>query len=192
VLSWKRANRLRAEAKLRAAAFLGLVAALVRAALRRDRDLHLVCIFGAAFVITTIVMEFARGIQARKSAETGALPGQVVRLVEKNKRRYGGYIVHSGDGGALPRGPGSSVFQKAGARDRCETASRLPPVPTRSHCAAWTDHQKQNASLTTAIVDVQRNGKFLATEHPSKAFYFEIAAAHDRGALHSTRWRTCI
>jgi len=50
----------------------------------------------AAFVMTTIVLEFARGTRARKSLGTGggwwaAFTG----LVGRNRRRYGGYVVHA-------------------------------------------------------------------------------------------------
>ena len=151
-------------------AFLGVIAVLVALPFGATGVYPLVCIFGAAFVITTIVMEFARGIQARKSAETGALPGQVVSLVQKNKRRYGGYIVHAGMVVIFLGVLGSSVFQKE-AHGPLRNGESLKLGPYALTLRGVTDHQRQNASLTTAIVDVQRDGKFVATEHPSKAFY---------------------
>ncbi|HYR51412.1 MAG TPA: cytochrome c-type biogenesis CcmF C-terminal domain-containing protein, partial [Candidatus Dormibacteraeota bacterium] len=119
------------------------------------------------------------------SAETGALPGQVVRLVEKNKRRYGGYIVHSGMVVLFLGVLGSSVFQKE-AHGPLRNGESLKLGPYALTLRGVTDHQKQNASLTTAIVDVQRDGKFLATEHPSKAFYSKSQQPMTEVALHST------
>ena len=52
------------------------------------------CTF-AAFVMTTIVLEFARGTRARKSLGTGGWWAAFTGLVGRNRRRYGGYVVHA-------------------------------------------------------------------------------------------------
>ena len=49
----------------------------------------------AAFVMTTIVLEFARGTRARKSLGTGGWWAAFTGLVGRNRRRYGGYVVHA-------------------------------------------------------------------------------------------------
>jgi cytochrome c-type biogenesis protein CcmF len=49
-----------------------------------------------AFTLTTIVVEFWKGTRARARIE-GEGPGRaLVHLVERNRRRYGGYVVHAG------------------------------------------------------------------------------------------------
>lgn len=50
----------------------------------------------AAFVAATIVQEFSKGIGARRSIHGESFPRAFVRLVARNRRRYGGYIVHAG------------------------------------------------------------------------------------------------
>src|SRR5207244_3853206 len=50
----------------------------------------------AAFVAATIVQEFAKGVGARRSIHGESLPMAFVHLVARNRRRYGGYIVHAG------------------------------------------------------------------------------------------------
>jgi cytochrome c-type biogenesis protein CcmF len=50
----------------------------------------------AAFVAATIVQEFWKGIRARQSIHSESFPRAFVRLVARNRRRYGGYIVHAG------------------------------------------------------------------------------------------------
>jgi cytochrome c-type biogenesis protein CcmF len=50
----------------------------------------------AAFVAGTIVQEFYRGVRARRRMHGEALPVAFVRLIGRNRRRYGGYIVHAG------------------------------------------------------------------------------------------------
>ncbi len=54
----------------------------------------LVSFFISGFVFTTIVSEFARGVAARREGNDENVPVALVNLVRKNKRRYGGYIVH--------------------------------------------------------------------------------------------------
>ena len=48
-----------------------------------------------AFVLTTIVLEFVRGTRARKSIGTGGWWPAFSGLVARNRRRYGGYVVHA-------------------------------------------------------------------------------------------------
>jgi cytochrome c-type biogenesis protein CcmF len=47
-----------------------------------------------AFVTATIVMEFARGTAARRAIAGGSWPQALRDLVNRNRRRYGGYVVH--------------------------------------------------------------------------------------------------
>src|SRR5262249_1500595 len=46
------------------------------------------------FVAITIGLEFARGASARRAVEGGSWPRALVGLIGRNRRRYGGYIVH--------------------------------------------------------------------------------------------------
>ncbi len=49
-----------------------------------------------AFVVATIVQEFWRGARARQLLLGERWPVAVARLTAKNRRRYGGYVVHLG------------------------------------------------------------------------------------------------
>ncbi|HEY7258999.1 MAG TPA: cytochrome c-type biogenesis CcmF C-terminal domain-containing protein [Gaiellales bacterium] len=46
------------------------------------------------FVTVTIGLEFARGTAARRALAGGSIPRALVDLVGRNRRRYGGYVVH--------------------------------------------------------------------------------------------------
>ncbi len=48
------------------------------------------------FVIATIFLDFYRGGRARKEITGGSFPGALWALLTRNKRRYGGYVVHLG------------------------------------------------------------------------------------------------
>jgi cytochrome c-type biogenesis protein CcmF len=73
-----------------AVALAGMLAAGVR-------DLYAtMAITLAAFVAGTVVQEFYRGVRARRRMHHESVPVALFRLIERNRRRYGGYIVHVG------------------------------------------------------------------------------------------------
>jgi cytochrome c-type biogenesis protein CcmF len=47
-----------------------------------------------AFVTATILVEFARGTRARRALGAGSWPEAFLSLIGRNRRRYGGYLVH--------------------------------------------------------------------------------------------------
>ena len=48
------------------------------------------------FVAGTLIQELSKGVRARQSIYGEALAPAFVRLVSRNRRRYGGYVVHAG------------------------------------------------------------------------------------------------
>ena len=61
------------------------------------RDFYaLVALALAGFVAGTIGQEFYRGIRARHRMHGESAPLALARLIGRNRRRYGGYIVHAG------------------------------------------------------------------------------------------------
>ncbi len=49
-----------------------------------------------AFVLATIVQEYVRGVLARRKHNEESIPVAMSQLMQRNGRRYGGYIVHLG------------------------------------------------------------------------------------------------
>jgi cytochrome c-type biogenesis protein CcmF len=49
----------------------------------------------SAFVLGSIVFEFARGTQARRALSGEPWPRALAQLIARNRRRYGGYVVHA-------------------------------------------------------------------------------------------------
>jgi cytochrome c-type biogenesis protein CcmF len=66
--------------------------------------------FGA-FAIATVVQEFFRGTRARRAMTGDSTPAALTGLVRRNRRRYGGYIVHAGVAVALIGVAASTSFQ---------------------------------------------------------------------------------
>ena len=67
----------------------------------------------AAFAVAVALQELWRGTQARRAMSGEAAPRAVVSLVRRNRRRYGGYLVHVGMAVLFVGVAASSAFQHA-------------------------------------------------------------------------------
>jgi cytochrome c-type biogenesis protein CcmF len=67
----------------------------------------------AAFVIASVGQELVRGVRARRAMSGGSVPRALVVLVQRNRRRYGGYLVHAGVSILFIGLAASSSFQHA-------------------------------------------------------------------------------
>ena len=65
----------------------------------------------AGFALTGLAQEFWRGAAARRSLSGGSIPTALAATVSRNRRRYGGYIVHVGIALVLIGIAASSSFQ---------------------------------------------------------------------------------
>lgn len=77
-----------------------------------------------SFVVVTVVMEYYRGVSVRMKKGDNVISG-LIRLVSRNKRRYGGYIIHIGVVLIVIGITASSVFteQKESVLEQGETLS---------------------------------------------------------------------
>ncbi len=66
-----------------------------------------------AFVVGVVAQEFWRGLRARRAMAGEAPPVAIVQLVRRNRRRYGGYVVHVGIAVMFAGVAASSGFQAA-------------------------------------------------------------------------------
>jgi cytochrome c-type biogenesis protein CcmF len=114
LLPWRRASRDQLERNFALPAAAALLLALALAALG-IRDPGPLLVFAlAAFVLGTIVLEAVRGTQARARRGEGPLAA-VGGLLARNRRRYGGYVVHFGILLMLVGIAASSAFATQGA-----------------------------------------------------------------------------
>ena len=126
----------------------------------------------SAFVAASIVLEFQRGTSARHAIAGESYPRALVSLVGRNRRRYGGYIVHAAIVLLAIGIAGSSAYQTVR-----EPAHGLRKGQSME-AAGWTfvyrgltTHQEADAQATRATVDVYRGGSHVTTLHPGKNWY---------------------
>ncbi|MEA2473448.1 MAG: cytochrome c-type biosis protein CcmF, partial [Thermoleophilaceae bacterium] len=96
LIAWRKASTSNLKRQFAIPTASGLAVGIMLAVLGM-RDGHaLIAYTLAGFVAATIGQEFWKGISARRSIHEESLPVATVRLVARNRRRYGGYIVHAG------------------------------------------------------------------------------------------------
>jgi cytochrome c-type biogenesis protein CcmF len=107
-ISWASARRLFLLPALVAG---GVGAGLALFAEAGDEPWALALFVFAAFALTGLAQEFWHGAVARRSLQGGSLAAALVAIVARNRRRYGGYIVHVGIAVLLIGVAASSSFQ---------------------------------------------------------------------------------
>ena len=96
LIAWRKASpgNLKRQFTWPVAAGLGTAMALLAAGVRGLYPVMALSLAG--FVAGTIMQEFYRGVRARRRMHGETAPVAFGRLVARNRRRYGGYLVHAG------------------------------------------------------------------------------------------------
>ena len=114
IIAWRRvtvANLRRNFALPVLAGLITLIVLLVWPGGPSSRPFALIMFALAAFVLTTVAQELWRGVAARRAITRDPVPVALVGLIRRNRRRYGGYIVHAGLAVLLVGVAASSSFQ---------------------------------------------------------------------------------
>jgi cytochrome c-type biogenesis protein CcmF len=121
------------------------------------------------FVTAAIVEEFVRGTAARRRMHEESLLTAAVRLTMKQKRRYGGYLVHTGIICAFVAFAGNALkIEKDVSLKRGESATVGDYVLKYNGLSERNDLEK---TLVIANIDASRGGTPLYDVHPGKAIF---------------------
>jgi cytochrome c-type biogenesis protein CcmF len=121
------------------------------------------------FVTLTIVSEFHRGAIARMHAHSEAYPLAWWRLLLKNKRRYGGYIVHFGMVMIFMGITGSAFNKEADGRLKKGESFKLRNYEMIYE--GFRHLEDDHKQVEEATMVVKHDGKVLETIYPQKHFY---------------------
>jgi cytochrome c-type biogenesis protein CcmF len=125
-----------------------------------------ICFAFCAFVVGTIVQEFWRGSNVRRRATGTDVFTALVGLVGRNKRRYGGYIVHVGIVLMFLGFAGNGFRQERQVLLKPGEQAALGPFSLRNDGVKLTDDgQKQ---MVTAYIAVFEKGKQIDSMYPAK------------------------
>ena len=124
----------------------------------------------SAFVAATIVMEFARGTRARKALGASSWPNAFFSLLGRNRRRYGGYVVHASIVLLAVGIAGSSAFDKA-ADAKLRPGESMAVGDYNLRYVALDERQTSNATEIRAQLAVSRGDRDLGTLEAGKNAY---------------------
>jgi cytochrome c-type biogenesis protein CcmF len=138
----------------------------------------------SAFVLASIVLEFVRGTRARRALSGGSWPRAFSSLVARNRRRYGGYVVHASVV-LLAIGIAGAEAYDSVAEGRLARGQSLAVADYRLTYRELQERPGPNATLVRAVVDVERDGKALGTVEPGKnAYTVERQVSNEVGIRH--------
>jgi cytochrome c-type biogenesis protein CcmF len=125
----------------------------------------------SAFVLGSIGYEFVRGARARRALAGGSWLNALSELIARNRRRYGGYIVHASIVLLAIGVVGSSVYQTV-REARLEPGQSMTVAGNRLVFRGYESRRGPNHLAIRANVDVYRGGDYLGRYRPGKNRYF--------------------
>ena len=171
LLAWRRISWAAARRVFVVPAIVGTLAAVVLgvATDAGNKPWALALFAFAAFSLTGLAQEFWRGAAARRSLAGGSMPAALVAVVSRNRRRYGGYVVHAGVAVLLIGIAASSSFQTN--REVHLRPGQSTVVDGRKVTYVRPTAQVDRLAFTAgAVLRVQQGGKAF-TLRPTRRFY---------------------
>jgi cytochrome c-type biogenesis protein CcmF len=180
VIAWRRATLTNARRNFLAPLLVALLTlvALLGTGLSTGKPLAIAMFCCAAFVLGSVGQEYWRGVQVRRAMAGEPAPVALMALVRRNRRRYGGYVVHIGMAVLFVGVAASSSFQHASelslspgqsTKVGAYTVRYVRPTAT---ITPKSDSAHTGATLSLgAVLDVKKSGRHVATLFPSEGFY---------------------
>src|SRR6266508_1011492 len=139
----------------------------------------------SVFVLASIVLEFARGTSARKALGGIGWLAAFSSLVARNRRRYGGYVVHASIVLLAIGVAGSSAYQTE-REARLKPGESMTVAGNRLVFRGFETRMESNHRAIRGQVDVYRGDKYLGRYRPGKNEYSaedqisnEVSIRHD-------------
>jgi cytochrome c-type biogenesis protein CcmF len=127
------------------------------------------CFAFSGFVLGTITQEFWRGARVRQQTSGTDLATALIGLVGRNKRRYGGYIIHVAIVLMFLGFAGAGFKQHETALMKPGEEIQVGDYVIRHNSIAVTDDGRKQ--MVTADMTVLRNGAELTKMYPARWFF---------------------
>jgi cytochrome c-type biogenesis protein CcmF len=170
VIAWRRATPRNLWRAFAGPVTAGLVAAVVLAVAGVPLGYAHATFALGVFVLGTIVQEFWRGVRARQAMLHESTPRALGRLIGKNRRRYGGYIVHVGVVSIFIGIAASSAFRIEETRTLAAGQTMQAGKFTLRYEKITTE-EDAHVSRLAAVVSVLEGERLITTLAPEKRLY---------------------
>jgi cytochrome c-type biogenesis protein CcmF len=165
----------------------GIVAVIACAALviLGMRDFYTtVCLVLCSFVLAAILEEFYKGASIRRRTGGDGFLMSFVRLTLKNKRRYGGYIVHFSIVLIFVGLAGNTFNQQASGQ--LSTGQKMEIGNYSLEMKEFREGQTANYQYGQVVLQAYKNGRFVHTLIPEKRVFKNSEQQTTQVALYST------
>jgi len=171
LVAWRRASLRSLALTFAWPAGVALLAGLVLLALGAGSSIPgLIAYTFSAFVLASIALEFIRGTRARRALSGGSWLGAFSALVARNRRRYGGYVVHAAVVLLAIGIAGSSAYDKV-VEGKLAPGQSLAVSDYRLTYRSLEEREGANATEIRAVVGVERDGEALGAVEAGKNAY---------------------
>ena len=171
LMAWRKTTLQGARRSVQVPAAVALAVVGLLIALGAGASIIALALFAcAAFAIAAVGQELWRGIAVRRATSRESAPVALVALVRRNRRRYGGYVVHVGIALLFVGVAASSAFQHI--RD-----ARLSPGQSADIGGYHVRYVRATGAVSPekvtlgAVLDVSRQGRHVTTLHTTRGYY---------------------
>ena len=169
--------------------FMGIVSFLIGV----NKIYPLITLTLIAFVLATILLEFYRGTRARMKSSKEKVFAAFISIIQKNKTRYGGYVVHIGIlmmffgfvGKAFDKEADVSLSPENPITQLNEYQFKLKNYWKET--PETNPKTRKNHHAYIASIEILKNNVFYTTLNPEKRIYIDQdSQPHSEVALNTT------
>ena len=170
LIAWRKAGLTNLRRNFLIPGTLGVVSVALLAFLGVHNWLALLFFFSSVFLLGTVYFEFSKGAQARTMMIRESTLTALYRMTMRNRRRYGGFIIHAGVAILFVGIAASSFYQL----EKDVTVPQNGTFTARNyqlHFLSLNYHKDPNKEVMGARLAVFKNGKPVGYLIPERHFY---------------------
>lgn len=170
LIAWRKAGLTNLRRNFLIPGSLAVLTVIVLAFFGVRNWLALLFFFSSVFLLGTVYFEFSKGAQARTMMIRESTLTALYRMTMRNRRRYGGFIIHAGVAVLFAGIAASSFYQL----EKDVTVAQNGTFTARSYEVRFLGlnfHQDAHKEVMAARLNVFKNGKPVGTMVPERHFY---------------------
>jgi len=186
LIAWRRTTTDNLVRSFTAPVAIGVATGIIVAAVGVRQWYVLTAFSLAAFVVGTVIVEFRRGMNARRHLLDEPRAKALVNLVAKNNRRYGGYVIHVGVVVAFIGIVGSSFFRTEVKKSvHAGESFTIGSYTLRFQGISQLD-TSHVVSATARVEVLGADGREITMMSPAKLFFIQAQQPATEVAIRST------